>query len=91
MKPSAAPASRRHPSGRAGEGGDIVQPVKAGVLAESDLCGDLFDLCRGENSGRASDEEITLFKSVGTALEDLAAAALAYAKLAAAPIQRDGA
>jgi ornithine cyclodeaminase len=37
--------------------------------------GDLFSLARGESEGRRNAEEITLFKSVGTALEDLAAAA----------------
>jgi len=59
------------------EAGDIVQPLKAGVIRESDIAGDLFDLCRGEAAGRESAEEITLFKSVGTAVEDLAAAILA--------------
>ena len=48
----------------------------AGLRAE-DLCGTLATLCRGESLGRRSAEEITLFKSVGTALEDLAAARLA--------------
>ena len=59
------------------EAGDIVQPLAAGVIQESDIRGDLFDLCRGAVTGRRSDDEITLFKSVGTALEDLAAAMLA--------------
>ncbi len=58
------------------EAGDIVQPLASGVMTEADICGDLFDLCRATAPGRVSDEEITLFKSVGTALEDLAAAAL---------------
>jgi ornithine cyclodeaminase len=61
------------------EAGDIVLPIKSGVIAEADICGDLFDLCRGAVEGRRSAEEITLFKSVGTALEDLAAASLAFA------------
>lgn len=61
------------------EAGDIVQPLTAGVIKESDILGDLFDLCRGKAEGRRSAEQITMFKSVGTALEDLAAAALAYA------------
>jgi len=60
------------------EGGDIVQPVKAGVIAPHDVRADLYELCRGEHPGRRSDEEITLFKSVGAALEDLAGAMLAY-------------
>jgi alanine dehydrogenase len=58
------------------EGGDLVQPLKAGVIRETDLAADLVDLCKGKHPGRRSDEEITLFKSVGTAVEDLAAAKL---------------
>jgi ornithine cyclodeaminase len=60
------------------EAGDIVQPLAAGVINASDVAGDLFYLCRGTATGRRAPEEITLFKSVGTALEDLAAAALAF-------------
>jgi ornithine cyclodeaminase len=67
------------------EAGDIVQPLAAGIIKESDIAGDLFDLCRGRIEGRKSAKEITLFKSVGTALEDLAAAALAYGEPAATP------
>ncbi|MAZ18952.1 MAG: ornithine cyclodeaminase [Ahrensia sp.] len=64
------------------EGGDIVQPLKSGVLTENDICADLTALASGDHKGRASADEITLFKSTGAALEDLAAAILA-AKLAA--------
>jgi ornithine cyclodeaminase len=60
------------------EAGDIVLPLKAGLIRESDIAGDLFDLCRGAVAGRTAADEITLFKSVGTALEDLAAAVLAF-------------
>jgi ornithine cyclodeaminase len=60
------------------EAGDIVLPLNAGVISESDIVGDLFELCRGNAPGRGSDDEVTLFKSVGAALEDLAAAALAF-------------
>ncbi|MZR29822.1 ornithine cyclodeaminase family protein [Sneathiella litorea] len=60
------------------EAGDIVQPLKSGVIKESDIQADLFDLCRGQHPGRTSEKEITLFKSTGAALEDLAAAILAY-------------
>jgi ornithine cyclodeaminase len=66
------------------EAGDIVQPLAAGVLAESAIRGDLFDLAAGRAPGRGSREEITLFKSVGTAIEDLAAAALVYRRHAEA-------
>jgi ornithine cyclodeaminase/alanine dehydrogenase-like protein (mu-crystallin family) len=60
------------------EGGDIVQPIKAGVMSENDIHADLAELTTGKHKGRASAEEITLFKSTGAALEDLAAAILAY-------------
>ena len=63
------------------EAGDIVQPMAAGVLKETDIAGDLFDLCRGTAKGRASSTEITLFKSVGAAIEDLAAAVLVEERL----------
>src|SRR5690606_20648457 len=58
------------------EGGDIVQPLQQGVIQERDIRADLFDLTAGRHAGRASEEEITLFKSVGTAVEDYAAAKL---------------
>jgi ornithine cyclodeaminase/alanine dehydrogenase-like protein (mu-crystallin family) len=67
------------------EGGDIAQPLAAGLIKESDIAGDLFDLCRGTVEGRRSEEEITLFKSVGTAIEDLAAAVEVYQRLHATP------
>jgi ornithine cyclodeaminase len=63
--------------GALAEAGDIVQPIESGVLDRDDVAGDLFDLTRGERAGRRFYDQITLFKSVGTALEDLAAAELA--------------
>lgn len=60
------------------ESGDLVMPIKAGVLHPSSIQGTLSSLCQGQTKGRGSDAEITLFKGVGTALEDLAAASLAY-------------
>jgi ornithine cyclodeaminase len=63
------------------EAGDLVQPMERGIFRESDVQGDLFDLCRGSAKGRGGADEITLFKSVGTAIEDLAAAMLVWRKL----------
>jgi alanine dehydrogenase len=63
------------------EAGDIVQPLKSGVLGEDDIAGDHFDLARGSRSGRRYHDQITLFKSVGSALEDLAGARLALDNL----------
>ncbi len=62
------------------EAGDLVIPIANGLFREADLQGDLFDLCRGTVPGRQNPDEITLFKSVGTAIEDLVAAILLYQK-----------
>lgn len=59
--------------------GDLAIPLAAGVLQSSDIVADLFDLTRGAHPGRHGEQEITLFKSVGAAIEDLAAARLVYA------------
>jgi ornithine cyclodeaminase len=55
------------------ESGDLAQPIAAGIL-RAEAVADLHDLCRGERPGRKSPDDITVFKSVGAALEDLAAA-----------------
>jgi alanine dehydrogenase len=65
------------------EAGDIVQPLRSGHLARERIVGDLFGLARGTCPGRSDPAEITLFKSVGTALEDLAAAQLAMSRFGA--------
>lgn len=59
--------------------GEICDPLARGVIAPADILGDLFDLCSGKiKSPRSDAEAITLFKSAGAALEDLAAAELVY-------------
>jgi ornithine cyclodeaminase len=58
--------------------GDLLSPLASGALRESDIRSNLAGLCRGEHPGRSTAEEITVFKAVGTALEDLAAAQLVY-------------
>lgn len=58
------------------EAGDLVDPLNRGVIAAEDVRGDLFDLARQDAFCRPDDKPLTLFKSVGTALEDLAAAEL---------------
>ena len=55
--------------------GDLLHPIERGVFAPSGIGGTLEALCRGQAEGRR-DNERTVFKSVGTALEDLAAAML---------------
>lgn len=60
------------------EGGDIAIPLQTGALVKQDIQAELRQLVAGERQGRQSSKEITLFKSVGAALEDLAGAILAY-------------
>jgi len=69
-------------AGATKEAGDIVQPLASGVLTASDVIADLHELARGEKLGRTASDEITLFKSVGAALEDLAAGIAVYRRLA---------
>lgn len=69
-------------AGATREGGDIVQPLASGALQADRIEGDLSGLVRGTAEGRGSVDEITLFKSVGTAVEDLAAAMLVWHRLA---------
>lgn len=57
--------------------GDLLGPLQRGVLRPEDVRGTLEGLARGTAPGRRSAGERTVFKSVGTALEDLAAAMLA--------------
>lgn len=68
-------------AGATKEAGDIVQALASGALSEYAIVADLFELTRGERQGRESDDEITLFKSVGAALEDLAAGVAVYEAL----------
>jgi ornithine cyclodeaminase len=65
-------------AGATKEAGDIVVPLETGLLTDDAIAADLHDLCRDAHPGRRSPAEITFFKSVGAALEDLAAAILAY-------------
>lgn len=58
------------------ESGDIVLPLQNKVIQPSDIIADLFQLCSKKKIGRQQADEITVFKSVGHALEDLAAAKL---------------
>ncbi|WP_462159719.1 bifunctional Delta(1)-pyrroline-2-carboxylate/Delta(1)-piperideine-2-carboxylate reductase [Pseudoalteromonas sp. GB56] len=60
------------------EAGELLIPMSEGVFSESDVLGELKDLARDNTFARANDTDITLFKSVGTALSDLIAAKLAY-------------
>jgi ornithine cyclodeaminase len=60
------------------EAGDLVQPIKAGLFSPNAVRATLDELCRRNAQARTSAEEITLYKAVGTALADLAAATMVY-------------
>src|SRR5262249_58185191 len=60
--------------GALSEAGDILQAIAEGRLTPERIAADLKELCTGQHRGRTEDGEITLFKSSGTALEDLACA-----------------
>ena len=56
------------------EAGDIIQPMKAGIISPDSIHAELGEILSGKKSGRKTPEEITFFKSVGSAVQDLAAA-----------------
>jgi ornithine cyclodeaminase/alanine dehydrogenase-like protein (mu-crystallin family) len=64
--------------GALAEAGDLLQAQAEGAFDFADVRGDLFDLTQGKHRGRQNGREITLFKSCGTALEDLATAVMVH-------------
>lgn len=58
--------------------GELLGPMSRGVFTAETVAGTLADLCRGTIPGRLDSTDRTVFKSVGTALEDLAAAMLVW-------------
>jgi ornithine cyclodeaminase len=71
-------------AGAFGEAGEILIPMAEGAIGPDHVLAELAELVTGARSVRTSPEDITVFKSVGFALEDLAAARLAYRKALAA-------
>jgi ornithine cyclodeaminase len=66
--------------GALAEAGDLLIPMASGIISRAQILGDLAGLCRREIVGRASADDITLFKSVGAAIEDLTAAQMVLAR-----------
>jgi ornithine cyclodeaminase/alanine dehydrogenase-like protein (mu-crystallin family) len=64
--------------GALAEAGDLLIPIKDGTINRDHIIADLHEIASGKNIGRASRDDITLFKSVGCALEDLVTARLVY-------------
>ena len=61
-----------------GTAGDVMIPMKEGALTREMIAADLAEVLTGARVGRQRPEDVTVFKSVGWALEDLATAGLAY-------------
>jgi len=60
------------------EAGDLIIPLKQGLFGEDHIHAEVGEIAAGRKPGRASPQEVTLFKSVGNALQDLVAAARVY-------------
>jgi ornithine cyclodeaminase len=60
------------------EGGDLVQALAGGAVGADRVDAELADFARGAHPGRTREDQVTIFKSVGFALEDLAAAEAVY-------------
>ena len=71
------------------EAGDLQIPVEDGDYAWSDIAGDLGDVVNGNTPGRTSGDEVTIFKSVGLAIQDISCAALVYREAVANDIGQE--
>ncbi len=75
--------------GALAETGDLIIPLAAGIIGTEHIRAELSELCGGRHLGRPAltnpDTALTLFKSVGASLEDLAAAILAYQRSTGEP------
>jgi ornithine cyclodeaminase/alanine dehydrogenase len=71
------------------EAGDVLIPLRARAIRRGHVRAELAELVAGRKRGRVSSREITLFKSVGFALEDAATARLAYDRAKRAGVGRE--
>jgi ornithine cyclodeaminase/alanine dehydrogenase-like protein (mu-crystallin family) len=62
------------------EAGDLIIPLQQGLITKADIHAELGEILNGKAVGRTSDDAVTLFKSVGVAVQDLAAASRAFAR-----------
>jgi ornithine cyclodeaminase len=67
-------------AGALAEAGDLLVPLANGTIGRESIVAELAELVRGEKRGRTGNDQITMFKSVGTALEDLCAASLVVSR-----------
>ena len=68
------------------ETGDLLIPIKEGIITEEDISGSLGDVINGTLKGRENDEEIIVYETVGVAAQDLVASKVIYDKAVAAGI-----
>jgi ornithine cyclodeaminase/alanine dehydrogenase len=62
------------------ETGDLIVPIKRGIISQENIYAELHEIVGGKKPGRTSDEEVTCWKAVGMAIEDAAVARLVYDK-----------
>jgi len=67
-------------AGALSEAGDVVGPIREGAITERHVVAEIGEVFAGRHAGREGDDEITLFKSLGMAVEDVATARFAYAR-----------
>ena len=60
------------------EAGDVQIPIEEGAMSAADIYGEIGELITGAKRGRESDDEVTLFKSVGLSVQDISAAHYVY-------------
>ena len=60
------------------ESGDLIKPIKEGIIDQNHIVGEIGDFCLNKIAGRKSENEITIFKSVGVAIQDFAVATDIY-------------
>ena len=62
------------------EAGDLIDSISSGSITSNDIHAELGEVITGKKPGRENDQEITLFKSVGIAIEDIVTAGQIYQK-----------
>jgi alanine dehydrogenase len=76
-------------TGALAEAGDLLIPIAEGAITETHIAGEIGELAAGRIAGRRSPDEITIFKSLGMAVEDVAAAHLAFERAQARGLGRE--
>jgi ornithine cyclodeaminase len=71
------------------EAGDLVLPMKEGRIGEQHIAGEIGEVAAGHVAGRTSPTDVTIFKSLGMAVEDVAAAHLVYRRAVTQGVGRD--